>query len=199
MNDENDGHDETMNEGLHSAERERLKAGLESLPDSMPPRAVWHRIEEQARAEGLIRDSRRHERIRWLAGAGLAAAVALAVLRWPGDGGETGSDTPFPTEPSIEVAESQVGSGLQAVNALMVRSRQLERNLRALPGQPSVVRASTVATISELEDRIATIDFRLNQPGTLTPAEAEAYWRERVRLMDSLLQLRYAQVQRMSF
>ena len=30
----------------------------------------------------------------------------------------------------------------------------------------------------------------------LTPAETEIFWRERVRLMESLVQLRYAQVQR---
>ena len=81
-----------------------------------------------------------------------------------------------------------------------MQSQQLERDLRALPNQPHVMRAGTVATISELEDRIAAIDSRLNySENGLTPEQAEIYWRERVRLMDSLVRLRYAQAQRMSF
>ena len=84
------------------------------------------------------------------------------------------------------------------LSALMVQSRQIERDLRALPGQPSLVRADTAATIAQLEDRIAAIDYRLNYT-RMTPIEAEIYWRERVRLMNSLLNLRRAQAQRMAF
>jgi hypothetical protein len=89
---------------------------------------------------------------------------------------------------------------LRGLNALMVESRQIERNLRALPAEPSLVRARTVATISELQDQIAAIDYLLNHPDLgLSPQQEEIYWRERVRLMNSLLQLRTAQAQRMSF
>jgi hypothetical protein len=86
------------------------------------------------------------------------------------------------------------------MNALMVRSRELESDLRNLPDQPQLAQAGTVATILDLEDRIAAIDFVLNDAANhLTPAQSEAYWRERVRLMNSLVQLRYAQAQRNSF
>jgi hypothetical protein len=33
----------------------------------------------------------------------------------------------------------------------------------------------------------------------MSPANEQLYWRERVRLMESLVKLRYAQVQRASF
>ena len=70
-------------------------------------------------------------------------------------------------------------------------------DLRALPDEPSVVRAGTQATILELEDRIAAIDYQLSDPDAgLTPEETEIFWRERVRLMESLVRLRYAQAQR---
>jgi hypothetical protein len=63
-----------------------------------------------------------------------------------------------------------------------------------------MMRASTAATISNLEDRIAAIDYRLNHPGIrMSPGQKQLYWRERVRLMDSLVKLRYAQAQRASF
>ena len=82
----------------------------------------------------------------------------------------------------------------------MVQSAEIERDLRALPMQPSLVRASTAATIAQIEDRIATIDYWLNHPEVrMNPVQAEIYWRERVRLMNSLLSLRRAQAQRMAF
>jgi hypothetical protein len=57
-----------------------------------------------------------------------------------------------------------------------------------------------VAAITELEDRIAAIDYILNDPAKdFTAEQSEVIWRERVRLMNSLLSLRYAQAQRSSF
>lgn len=200
MTDNPSEYDETMNDVIDPAGRELLRQELAELPETMPPRAVWERIEAQARAEGLFAGAWRREPVRWLAGAGIAAAVVLAVLRFPDDGLDSEGPESFPTVPSIEEQSANRASGnLQAVNALMVQSQQLERHLRSLPGQPSVMRASTAATISELEDRIAAIDYRLNEPAPLSPQDAEIYWRERVRLMDSLVRLRYAQAQRVSF
>jgi hypothetical protein len=198
MNERNEQQDETMNCGLSIQEHEMLQQKLLKLEDTVPPRTVWQRIEEQARAEGLFAP-RITERTKWLAGAGLAAAVVLAVLNVPVSPLTDSGRQQFPTEP--EFAETAANSDdLQALNALMVQSRQIERNLRALPAQPSLVRASTVATISDLQDQIAAIDYLLNHPELqLTPEQEEIYWRERVRLMNSLLQLRTAQAQRMTF
>ena len=82
----------------------------------------------------------------------------------------------------------------------MVESRQLESDLRAMPEEPKVMRASTVATIADIEDAIAAIDYQLNDSTMqMTAEETELFWRERVRLMKSLVQLRYAQAQRTSF
>jgi hypothetical protein len=89
---------------------------------------------------------------------------------------------------------------MRGLNALMVESRLIERNLRALPAEPSLARASTVVTIADLQDQIASIDYLLNHPEfNVSPEQREVYWRERVRLMNSLLQLRTAQAQRMAF
>ena len=179
-----------MNCGLSIQEREVLQKKLRQLEDTAPPRAVWQRIEEQARAEGLF-VPRIGERTKWLAGAGLAAAVVLAVLNVPIAPLVDSGQERFPTEPEY-TATTTTSDDLQALNALMVQSRQIERNLRALPDQPSLVQAGTAATIAELEDQ--------NHPELgLTPEQEEIYWRERVRLMNLLLQLRTAQAQRMTF
>ena len=89
---------------------------------------------------------------------------------------------------------------VNALQALMVESRQLESDLRALPAEPRVRQAGTVATLSDIEDRIAAIDYQLNDPAIqMTAAEEEIFWRERVRLMKLLVGLRYAQAQRTAF
>ena len=56
------------------------------------------------------------------------------------------------------------------------------------------------------DDRVSSrtvlpmIDYWLNHPEVrMSPDQAESYWRERVRLMNSLLNLRRAQAQRMAF
>lgn len=184
-----DAQGEAMNSGLAVAEKELLRAKLAALPDTPPPREVWQRIAAQADAEGLFRAPFGLQQARWLAGAGLAAAVLLMVFRLPQPAVDEG---PFPTEPSyMETGDS--GS----LDALMVRSQLLESNLRALPAEPRVMRAGTVMTINELEDRIAAIDGVLNDGSAqLTDEQVRTYWRERVRLMDSLVQVRYVQARR---
>ena len=76
----------------------------------------------------------------------------------------------------------------------------LGADLRAMPQEPRVRQAGTVATISEIEDRIAATDYQLNDPSIrMTDEEEEIFWRERVRLMKLLVGLRYAQAQRTGF
>ncbi len=195
-----DEKDEEMIYGLTADERDALRAGLYGLPDTMPPRAVWHRIREQAEAEGLIFRPRARRPSSWYMGSGLAAAALLVVVILPGriEKPEVESSaTTFPTVPSIE---EQPNVTLNALQALMVESRQLESDLRSLPDEPRVVRAGTQITIIELEDRISAIDFQLSDPEIqMTPEDQELFWRERVRLMKLLVRLRYAQAQRTAF
>ncbi|MCH7833633.1 MAG: hypothetical protein IH911_00905 [Proteobacteria bacterium] len=190
-----DSKDEEMIYGLTVDEHDALQRELRELPDTMPPRAVWQRIREQAEAEGLFKRPMTRRPSTWYAGIGLAAAIAFAALIVPGLNDNLQRDLPtLPENPPTNTTQ------LTALQALMVESRQLESDLRALPGQPRVRRAGTVATISEIEDRIAAIDYQLNDSGPrLSPGDEEIFWRERVRLMNSLLRLRYAQTQRTAF
>jgi hypothetical protein len=198
-----DKQDEEMICGLTVAERDVLQAGLDGLADTMPPPGVWQRIESQARAEGLLKSAGMAGSARWFAGVGLAAAVVLAVIILPnsgqrGDAPAVAGNEVFPTVP--EYSENMESANYQSITALMVQSQILERDLRSLPQQPRVRRASTTATIFDLQDRIAGIDYQLNQVGSaMTAEQQEIFWRERVRLMDLLLQLRYAQTQRVAF
>ena len=190
-----DQKEEEMICALTADEHDALQQGLRALSDTMPPRAVWNRIREQAEAEGLLRKALMRRRTTWFAGAGVAAAALLAALMLPGL-----VNPPAETFPVVPSSLPTNTAELSTLQTLMVQSRQLETDLRSLPEEPRVMRASTVATISDLEDRIAAIDYQLNNPDVqMTSGDRELFWRERVRLMNSLLALRYAQAQRAAF
>ncbi len=195
----NEAKDEEMICGLTTDERDVLLRGLDELADTMPPRIVWNRIREQAEAEGLIHTAVAQRPSTWLGGFAIAAAVVLAVIMVPKMMTMTTTELePATTVPPMAAQDNPLG--VTALQALMVQSRQLESDLRALPDEPKVMRASTVATISDIENAIASIDFQLNDSGVqMTPDERELFWRERVRLMKSLVQLRFAQAQRTAF
>ena len=188
--------DEEMICALTADEHDALRQGLRELPDTMPPRAVWHRIREQAEAEGLIARPAARRPSTWYVGGSLAAAIVVAVLMVPGM---------FEQEPVVyPTTPENVGSSsplqLNTLQTLMTESRELESDLRDLPDNPRVMRAGTAATIANLEDRIAAIDYQLNDPESqLSPEDEEIFWRERVRLMKLLVGMRYAQAQRTAF
>jgi hypothetical protein len=188
----NDEKDEQMICALTADERGVLEEGLRSLPDTMPPRNVWLRIREQAQAEGLLKLPQARTHNKWYAGVGLAAAALMAAVMMPGMQQPTGITVPENTATN--------STDLSNLAVLQAYSRRLESDLRALPAEPRVARAGTVATISEIENRIAAIDYQLDDPtAQWAEGDKEIFWRERVRLMKLLLQLRYAQAQRAAF
>jgi hypothetical protein len=187
--------DDEMICALTAAEHAALRTGLDALPDTTPPREVWQRIRTQGEAEGLLRQRNVLQRpSAWYAGVGVAAAAVVAAIMLPGIRQEpVGTTVPTTTG-------TQASMQLTTLQTLMHESRQLESNLRELPDTPAVQRAGTMATIADLEDRIAAIDYQLNDPSIqMSDEDRELFWRERVRLMKSLLQLRYAQAQRAAF
>ena len=190
-----DEKDEEMICALTADEYAALKKGLDELPETMPPRDVWHRIRAQAEAEGLVSQPGRSRR--WYAGVGVAAAALLAAIILPNVPTDTQTGNPVGTTVP-EMAEVRPQLDIETnLTALRAESRQIERDLRTLPESPRVAQAGTVATIVEIEDQIKAIDYQLNEASeTMTLEEREIYWIERVRLMKVLLQLRYAQAQR---
>jgi len=188
--------DKEMICGLTADEHEALRRELNALPDTMPPRAVWQRIREQAEAEGLVGQRPMRRPLTRQGGLAIAAMVVLAAALVPVM--MNAPQTEFPTEPANVPAANDMP--VTVLQALMVESRQLESDLRSLPEQPRVTLASTGATISDIEDRIAAIDYQLTDQGVdMSPEDEEIFWRERVRLMRLLVRLRYAQAQRTAF
>jgi len=183
--------------GLTADEHGVLKRELRMLPETMPPRAVWDRIREQAEAEGLVKQDNLRKPMNWYSGVGLAAAIVLAAVLVPVMMNSPSTPTAVTVPQNSQVSNSTEVSALQA---LMVESRQLESDLRSLPAEPRVMQAGTVATISDIKDRVAAIDYQLTDPDIqMTSEETEIFWRERVRLMKLLVRLRYAQAQRSAY
>ena len=82
---------------------------------------------------------------------------------------------------------------IAAAADMRAENERLEHILAALP-ERHVLRGSTAFTVAELEDRLALVDDRLSrivlEPNA--PERAEDLWRERVGVMNSLVQVRYA-------
>jgi len=94
----------------------------------------------------------------------------------------------------IATAQDQAPTD-QRINELAVRSARLEQLLAMLPEQRRVMRADTASTIAGLEDRISWLDAALYQSEieTAPPEYQEALLRDRVEVMNALVNVRYAQ------
>ena len=77
--------DDEMICALTADEYVALRAGLNGLADTVPPREVWQRIRRQGEAEGLLRPRGLMQRpsTRY-AGIGVAAAALVAAIMLPG-------------------------------------------------------------------------------------------------------------------
>lgn len=159
---------------MHSGMNE-WSTRLAALPGFAPPAPGWQGVlAARRRREGAIA-------ARWpLALAAALLAVAVGLGWW------------------LQTAQRDVArvAGAKAVlpvsDAVLAENERLEWLLASLP-EPRTMRGSTAFTVAEIEDRLALVDDRLSRV-TLepnAPERAEQLWRERVGLMNSLVQVRY--------
>jgi hypothetical protein len=156
---------------LCRAEFERLHqrlARLKALPALRPSRERWPSVLNQ------LRVARRRRRLRTggLAGLVAAASVALAL----------GVSSLRPENASLDPAEIQ-----QA----MARSQVLESALDRIDPESRMMDGQTAGIAQELEDRIARVDRELEMAELMgqqaRDAELLRLWRERVGLLDALV------------
>ena len=152
-------------------------ARLAALPDFDPPAAGWRGVLDARDAREARLDRR------WplaLSAAVLVATVAMAA--W------------------LQLAQRTLVAGGQADDAptpvaaaMRAQNERLERILAQLP-ERRAMRGRTAYTVAELEDRLAVLDDSLSRVALEpnAPERVEALWRERVDVMHSLVQVRYA-------
>ncbi|MBA3562783.1 MAG: hypothetical protein H0W33_01985 [Gammaproteobacteria bacterium] len=166
-----------------------LRRRLRALPAAARPAGTWDAILGRAYPASAGR------RRRQLAVFGTAASILVAastawILR------DVPAEAPAPAgEPAARIADEAMKPDL------VRRSMALEDALRALDYQPGIVRGSTAGTIAEIEDRIALVDYQLTNAtrSQLTHTQSERLWRQRVDLLGSLVQVRYAQAQQAAY
>lgn len=166
-----------------------LRARLRSLPEMSTQQedeeGLWHRIESSLeRHPGASQSPNRYLA---LAAGFVWAAVALVWFL-------------VASQDSPESPAAAQGIEQPALDALVVQSQQLESYLQQLP-RPRVEQAATAATVDALEGRIQWLDYALSASAEaeIPVEQAEALWQERIDLLGSLVTLRYAQAERLSF
>lgn len=159
---------------------------LRMLPAFSAPENGWGRvIERSGKTAGL-------RRARWLpaAGIGLVASLvaAVALIAW---------HLPL----SVSPAATGIYSGaakMSRLAQLQAQSRYLENAVQSMnaDGEPRIVNAASAATVAALEDRIALVDYAINNSTTQPQAAVQLtqLWQQRVDLMQSLAAVRYTQV-----
>jgi hypothetical protein len=164
---------------------------LRDLPETAAPPYAWG--EFQRRALPAARAARR------LLNGGALAAVAVVLIASaallvriaaPGSRGER----PAPVAPftARSGARDSAPAGLPEVRAAEAGA---EGWLASLPTEPAVVRVGTRAAVTTLEDRIAQVDDLLSaeRADRAPPAHLLALQEQRLQLVDSLAQVRYAE------
>jgi hypothetical protein len=165
------------------AEVDRLDqrvARLRALPALRPGRDRFAQIRGRARAE------RRGRRWRRAAIGGLAAAasltLAVAALK--------------PAERTLVAVEPELES-------VMFQSRQLERAVASFDGDRGVLDGRTASITASLEGQLARLDRQLEVVELFEPAvrqqEVLRLWRERVGLLDALVDVHLTRARYVGF
>ncbi len=161
-----------------------IKHALNELPGIEPADEVWQNIDQRLRLnENLERQRGFKQRYPWANLATAATvffAAVLSILWWnPGDEGVTG----LPTAP---------------LSDLVLRSQQLESQVfypqakRRVPAGQLAWNSSQQALLY----RIADVDLELNwyyEDQLPDPQERERLWRQRVELLESLVEVQRRQ------
>lgn len=172
-----------VDEYLNIATRLRALPQLDGDPDG------WQAVRRKLALEAG-RPRRRARAARYASAVSLAALGLIAGLKLL-EAPPSAGTVPDAATIATALAEDRIES-------LRVRSQALEELLAAMPSRPAVERAGTSLPIESLEAEVQWLDHQLSLAGaTGEPApEAERLWQDRVEVMNSLVQLRYVEAQR---
>lgn len=160
-------------------------ARLRALPTLSPSRNRFAEIQARAGAE------RRRRRLITLSlgGIAVAATVALAVVL-----------SPAPTA-SFEVVESPAEQ--QELDDIISRSQQLEGAIEAYNPDVRVIDGRTAVVAASLEDRLARLDHQIQlvdmMDQRVRQQEALRLWRERVGLLNALVDVHVTRAKAVGF
>jgi hypothetical protein len=171
---------------LCRAELDRLDqrvARLRALPTLAPARNRFAEIRARVRS-----DRRRRQAVVFsLSGLALAATVALAVVLNPGAAG-----TPAPSL-----------TDQQELDDIIARSQSLEGAIQAYNPDRRVTDGRTAMVAASLEERLARVDRQLQMVDfadqSVRQQEALRLWRERVGLLNALVDVHATRARAVGF
>lgn len=169
-----------------------MREQLRSLPVAPAEPAGWEAV--RRRMAGRARAAGHRAAVPRIAAAASIAVIAIAVSWRAGDdfvapAGVTALQAPLAVEETL---------AMDRVAQLQTQSHALEELLSAFGDAPAVERAGTAVPIDTLEAQVQWIDLQLSTGDGLEAGVAERLWRERVDLMNTLVQLRYVDAQRIA-
>ncbi len=155
-----------------------LSERLQALPDFDPPQGLWPAIRARAAVSDATPPS----------GAKLALAACLVTVCVLGAWLARDAATVTPASPAAPARSDRL-------DRLLAENARLDAILADLPSR-STTRAGTGYAVAALEDTLAVVDDQLSAVSfePHAPEVAEQLWQERVNLMNSLVQVRYARV-----
>jgi hypothetical protein len=164
--------------------QERLRA----LPSFDPPEHAWSLIRSRVQVTAPARRT-------WsFATAALIGAIAVLPLLF------------LVHQENARIRAKAAARAVLAqldgtTDVLVSRSQQLEQTLQTLPDRPSVERAATSVAINALQERIQWLDSQLlySSETGMDEQQRQSLWTERVQLLGSLVNVRYAEAARAGY
>lgn len=165
---------------------------LRTLSQDIPEPYDWAEFRRRAsrqRTNAYAREGANRKKY-----AAIAAALFLVVVGAAAWVLVTRSGTPEPIDSDGMSGRDRPGSS-GAPDSIDSRADAAERWLASFPSEPIVVRVGTRAAAVGLEDRIAQLDDFLSAARVdgAQPAKLVAVEEQRARLVNSLVQVRYAE------
>jgi hypothetical protein len=176
----------------HHEHRPNLAERLRSLP-AVPARPDgWADVQRRlvSRRAGA---ERRYYAMRVAAAASVALVAVTALWRI----GDLVLEQPAHNAARRQPLSAEQAIAVDRVAQLQSQSQALDDMLGGLGARPVVQRAGTSLPIDTLEAQVQWLDHQLSVGDSeLEPRSAEQLWRRRVEAMNSLVQLRYVEAQR---
>jgi hypothetical protein len=195
---------DTPPEGNGAEAGRSLGERLRELPLERTPPFDWAELQRRARLHErhrrIIQDGSRSPRNMVLVAAALALVVAAVPLAGRLIRGTAGpADQGAAAQSSVARAPIDArdlgGGASRDPDSVLRRAAAAERWLASQPDDEPVVRVSTHLAVTDLEDRIASVDDLLNVERLRNAnARVHALQLERAQLVDSLAQVRYAEM-----
>lgn len=162
---------------------------LRDLPTELKPPFDYAEFQRRVRERSASRYA-----VKWqhAAAAGVVVAVLAVFAVWSRFV-QPESELPVPRVASLAEAGPPLLPAVDPMSA--ARAQVAERWLSNLPSEPTIVRVKTRLAVADLEDRIAWVDDALTDERLdgVDLAQLAALQQERVRLINSLAQVRYAE------